>query len=90
MTVDKVATARASSRHPPSTRPRLHRLQIAVISQTAPLLSDVPPRTLKASSRTHLVHWRKVPRVGVTAGAAEVAFRGCDDEPAQTDRGVGL
>jgi hypothetical protein len=55
--ISKAAVAGSTAKSSPavysaSSTPPL----IAVISQTAPLLSDVPPRTLKASSRTHLVH----------------------------------
>src|SRR4029450_2414701 len=42
-----------------------------------------PPRTLKASSRTHLLHEGRLRVCWVTASNAAVDFGGCDDEHSQ-------
>jgi hypothetical protein len=48
------------------------------------------PTESQIPNSTHLVHRRKVPRVGVTAEAGEIAFPRCDHEHAQTHRRVRL
>jgi hypothetical protein len=53
-------------------------------------LLHAPPANFKIRCATHLVHRQKVPPGGVTAAACEIAFPGCDHEPAQADCRVGL
>jgi hypothetical protein len=72
----------------PATRPRHIHVVGGHFDHRDPF--HVPPPISDDSCTTHLVHGRKVPPGRVTAEAGEIAFPGCDHEPAQAHRRVGL
>jgi hypothetical protein len=73
---------RLLSHHPPSSRPRLYRLLVAVMSQTAALPSDVPLELSKLRvEHTPCTAGRSSGRL--TAPTACTPLGGCDDEHAQ-------